>query len=84
MENVIHGVIRRQDPNAKPPRLVCTRVSDSEVRIAYASPRKLCSVAKGIIAGLADLYGERMAVEETSCMQQGAAACSITVRSTGS
>lgn len=84
VEKVIHEVIRRQDPNAKPPRLVCTRVSAGEVRITYTSSRKLCSVAKGIIAGLASLYGEKVAIEETSCMHQGAAACTMTVRSAGS
>jgi hypothetical protein len=81
VEKVIHEVIRRQDPNAKPPRLVCSRPSMGEVHITYTSPRKMCSVAKGIISGLAALYGEKVQTKETTCMHKGDNACNIVVKS---
>jgi len=83
VENVIHEVIRRRDPSAQPPRLVCKRLSRGEVKITYTSPRKMCSVAKGIISGLAALYGEKLATTETTCMLKGDGSCSMTVKSLG-
>ena len=51
-EEVIHAVIRRRNPVAKPPALRCARFSDNEVQLVYASPRQLCDIAKGIVRGL--------------------------------
>lgn len=79
-ENTIHRVVRLQTPGAAPPKLVAERVSDDEVVIRYTSERRMCSLAKGIISGVANHYGDDITVEEPSCMLQGASECRISVR----
>ena len=79
-ENTIHRVVRQRNPGAAPPHLKVTRPSKNEVVITYASPRKLCAVAKGITRGVAKHYGERIEITELGCMNAGAAVCEIRVR----
>ena len=52
----------------------------SEVTLAYASPRKLCAVARGIGRGIATHFGETLSIRESSCMHRGAPACIISFR----
>jgi predicted hydrocarbon binding protein len=50
------------------------------VTLVYASPRKLCAVARGIVRGLAQHYREEVTVTEPLCMGQGQPQCQIQVR----
>lgn len=78
-EETIHRVVRSRNPGARPPQLRCERASDYEVVIVYTSARRMCGVAKGIVRGLAKHFGETVALEESSCMHQGARECRISV-----
>jgi heme-NO-binding protein len=78
-EETIHKVVRAQNPGAAPPRLRCHRLRPNEVAITYASPRKLCAIAKGIVRGIAVERGDDVAIAETSCMLRGAPSCEIRV-----
>ena len=42
--------------------------------------RKLCSVAKGIVRGVAAHYQEPVSITEGSCMLRGGRECQILVR----
>ncbi len=79
-ESVIHRVVRGRNQKAKPPALSCARVDADEVVISYGSKRKLCAVARGIIRGAADLYGDQVVIREDSCMLRGDRLCLIGVR----
>jgi predicted hydrocarbon binding protein len=79
-EGSIHTVVRARDPAAAPPRLRTIRSGPDEVLIFYDSPRRMCSVAKGIVRGAAKHFGERVELIESRCMLAGAARCEITVR----
>ena len=79
-EETIHRVVRLRNPGASPPELRTERPGPDEVVVIYASPRKMCGVAKGIVRGLARHFGERVTIEEASCMHQGASQCRISVR----
>ncbi|HEV8456008.1 MAG TPA: heme NO-binding domain-containing protein [Gemmatimonadales bacterium] len=76
-EVVIHRAVRLRDPRATPPELRVDRKSPSEVIITYASPRRLCSVAKGIMRGVGRQYKENLTIVETTCMHAGTAACTL-------
>jgi predicted hydrocarbon binding protein len=78
-EAVIHRAVRMRDPLAAPPELHAERRRPNEVVITYTSPRKLCAVAKGIVEGVADHYGESVTIREPSCMLRGDSACEIAV-----
>jgi predicted hydrocarbon binding protein len=79
-EGSIHTVVRARDPEAAPPRLRAIRSSPDEVLIFYDSPRRLCSVAKGIVRGAARHFGEPIEIVESRCMLAGAARCEIAIR----
>ncbi len=82
-EHTIHRVVRLKDPAAAPPVLTVSRTNSDEVVITYASPRRLCAVAKGIVGGVARHYNEAVHIAEPACMLTGAKACIIVVRSAG-
>ena len=79
-EHTIHRVVRLRDPQATPPELFCTRVSADEVTIEYASERKLCIVARGLLRGIANHFGEQISVTEERCMLTGASSCLLSVK----
>jgi predicted Ser/Thr protein kinase/predicted hydrocarbon binding protein len=79
-EEVIHSVVRRRNPSAKPPVLRCARYSADEVQVVYASPRKLCRIAKGIIRGVARHYQEEVSITDESCMNDGDPFCAIQIK----
>jgi predicted hydrocarbon binding protein len=78
-EEVIHRAVRLQDPNAHPPKLVTVRPDPATVRLIYDSPRRLCSVAKGILAGVGRHYDEPLTVTEEACMHDGQPVCVLVV-----
>lgn len=79
-EETIHHVVRIRNPGSKPPPLQCSRLGAREVVITYASPRRMCAVAKGIVRGIAEHYKEEVAIQEPACMQAGHSACRISVK----
>lgn len=79
-EQTIHAVVRRRHAEARPAVLKCERLSPTEVRLTYVSARKLCTLARGIIRGVARHYGEVLSIEHPACMLQGAPACELRLR----
>lgn len=79
-EEQIHKVVRRDKPEASPPELVAKRVGDDEVRIRYASERKMCPLLEGIAAGAADEYGESVDISQSQCMLDGSGECHVSIR----
>lgn len=78
-EEAIHEVLRRAGTKTNPPELRCRRPSPQEVIVTYASPRKMCALAKGIAKGVAEHYGERITITEPTCMLKGGAACELII-----
>jgi predicted hydrocarbon binding protein len=56
------------------------RISPTEMHLVYYSQRRMCSVAKGIMHGVASHFGETILVEESACMHRGAPFCSFVIR----
>jgi hypothetical protein len=79
-EHTIHRVVRVRQPGAAPPELRVERVSSSEVSVTYASRRRLCAVARGIILGVAEHFRETVLMTERTCMLRGDDVCRIGVR----
>jgi predicted hydrocarbon binding protein len=78
-EATMHRAVRLRDPSALPPTLSVERVGPQEVRIAYRSERRLCALAKGIVAGLATHYETPIDLTESTCMHRGDGACTLSV-----
>jgi predicted hydrocarbon binding protein len=79
-EQVIHRTVRLQSPGTDPPRLRAERPDRDEVRVLYASPRRLCEFGRGIVAGVAAHFGERVSTDEPLCMHRGDPHCELVVR----
>ena len=79
-ESTIDRVVRRTALGATPPTLGVTRTQSDEVTVRYRSPRRLCSLARGIIVGLAEHHAEAVTIEERTCMHHGADECLVIVR----
>ena len=77
-EAFVHRAVRVKIPGAEPPRLASRRVSANEVHMEYASARQMCSLAVGIIRGVAKGFGETVEVAQPRCTQRGDASCLIT------
>lgn len=84
VEDQIHTVLRTHNSDLDPPKLVCRRDGDAQVTVTYASDRRLCFVAKGIVRGVGDHFGERLDVTEETCMHESGDRCEIVVRRRGS
>ncbi len=78
-ESTIHRVVRASEPSATPPRLDVKRIARDRALLHYRSERKMCAVAKGIIRGAAEHFGESIQIREPRCMHAGDAACEIEV-----
>jgi hypothetical protein len=79
-EGLIHTALRASDAAAKPPMLRTTRRGPDELLVIYASERRMCGVAKGIIRGVAAHYGETVTLNEESCMLTGGGTCNLAVQ----
>jgi predicted hydrocarbon binding protein len=47
--------------------------------IGYASPRKLCAFAEGLIEGTATHYRERVSIAQPRCMSRGDERCVLEI-----
>jgi Haem-NO-binding len=80
VEDRIHEVVRATVPNARPPQLDIAPLGEDGVRITYTSPRRLCVLLAGLVAGTAAHYGDEVEIDETACMRRGDPACVFEVR----
>jgi hypothetical protein len=78
-ETLIHAAVRVGNPAATPPVLHCVRGTADELQIVYSSGRQLCSVARGIVRGVARHYGETVQIADHACMLRGDPFCALQV-----
>lgn len=78
-EAIIHAMVRVQNPGASPPVLETVRQSPDELHLVYSSARRLCTLAVGLMRGIAAHYGETIRIEEPSCILRGDPFCSFVI-----
>jgi len=80
VETYIHEALRaKRLSEFTPPGLQTKRVDEDRVLVRYTSDRELCDLAKGLLQGIGDYYGENLAVSEHRCMHDGADSCDLEV-----
>ncbi|MDA7906885.1 protein kinase [Rhodopirellula sp.] len=77
VESLIHRTIRMQNPTAQPANIQAFRLSENEAHVVYSSRRGLCTLAHGIIEGVADFYKENITIREVTCAKQGHPFCTF-------
>ena len=65
-EETIHRVVRLKNPGADPPRLNFTKTGAQSLQFIYNSPRKLSAVARGIIKGVGNHFGQKVTIKESA------------------
>lgn len=66
--------------DGEPPMRFTASRSERGLVVSYRSRRALCAMARGIMVGLADHFGENVSVREPVCARRGARECTIHVR----
>ena len=80
VETYIHEALRAKSHSTfAPPALRTRRLDDRRVAVAYESDRGLCSLARGLLEGVADYYDEPLLVEQRRCVHAGAPRCVFVV-----
>lgn len=75
IDRVIHVEVKKLHPNAELPSLAYEDTVPEQLTILYRSPRKLCSLAMGLMKGAANHYKEALSINEPVCMHKGADHC---------
>jgi hypothetical protein len=68
LNQVIHPEVRKLYPGADVPVFDFDTSSDEVLVMGYASPRKMCAFAEGLIQGAASHYGEEALIAQPKCM----------------
>lgn len=78
LEELIHPQVLKLYPGASVPRFVLRENGDA-LELDYLSVRNMCTLAEGLVLGVADHYGESVAVDQPSCKQRGDSRCTIRI-----
>jgi predicted hydrocarbon binding protein len=79
LNNVIHPEVRKLYPGAEVPVFDFDTSSDEVLVMGYASHRKMCALAEGLIEGAASHYGEQALIEQPKCMVRGDEKCVLEI-----
>ncbi len=80
VHNVIHVEVKKLHPDTLLPRFEYESDSENHLRMKYTSPRKLCHLAEGLIAGAAEIFSEPLSVTQSQCMHEGSSSCHLEVQ----
>ncbi len=83
IEGVIHKEVKKLYDSPNLPTINCQLEAPHQLVMRYASPRKQCYLAEGLILGAAAHYRENVTLTHARCMHQGADACEILVTKDG-
>jgi heme-NO-binding protein len=75
LNDIIHTEVRKLFVGADVPHFDLRAPAAEVVSLGYASSRRLCSLAEGFIEGVAAHFGEKVAIEQTTCMKRGDEGC---------
>ncbi len=64
VEETVHQVVRIESEGAAPPVLRFTQVGPGLLELHYNSPRNMVAVARGIMTGFADHFGETISIDQ--------------------
>jgi heme-NO-binding protein len=78
LNDIIHPEVRKLYPGADVPEFDFDAGEDFVV-MGYRSPRKLCSLAEGLLLGAADHYHEQLTIEQPFCMKRGDGRCVLEI-----
>ena len=82
VDQVIHVEVRKLYPEAGLPEFQYEDRDDDSLTMIYRSPRKLCALAEGLIAGSAKHFQQNYELKHDVCMHNGSDHCSLELKMT--
>lgn len=79
LNDVIHPEVRKMYEGADPPIFVYHERPNGVLEMDYYSKRTLCALAEGMAMGVADHYGETIAIAQPQCKLDGYDYCTLRV-----
>ena len=79
LNDIIHPEVRKIYPGADVPEFDFDTSSDEVLVMEYRSARGLCAFGEGLIEGAATKYGERVAIEQPTCINRGDPSCVLRI-----
>lgn len=79
INGVIHPEVRKLYAGAACPNFSFRPQPDGRLIVGYGSARQLCTLAHGLMEGVADCYGESLSVDHVACMGHGDRRCELGV-----
>lgn len=79
LDGVIHVEVRKLYQEAYTPQIEYSEPDENTVKLVYKSKRKMCHLAEGLIESSGDVFNEKIEVEQTQCMHDGAENCHIMI-----
>lgn len=80
VDQVIHVEVRKLYPEAGLPEFQYEDRDDDSLTMIYRSPRKLCALAEGLIAGSAKHFNQSYDLAHDICMLNGSDHCKLELR----
>lgn len=77
VHDVIHVEVKKLHPDTLLPTFEYEHPDDGGLVMIYSSPRKLCPLAEGLILGAAEVFGEKVEIDHTQCLHEGADSCRL-------
>jgi hypothetical protein len=82
LNEIIHPEVRKLYPGADVPVFDFATPSDDVLVMGYSSARKLCAFAEGLLLGAGDVFGQRVTIEQPTCMNRGDERCRLEINVT--
>lgn len=80
VDSVIHVEVKKLQPEASLPSFEYKDQAENELTMLYSSPRKLCMLAEGLIAGAANFYKTQYTLTHGKCMHNGDDHCEMHIK----
>jgi hypothetical protein len=79
IHDVIHLEVNKLYHEPSLPTITGKIVSPTRIELTYASPRKLCYCAEGLLYGAAEHFKQSIAISHPTCMHHGAEHCTLII-----
>jgi|SaaInl5LU_22_DNA_1037371.scaffolds.fasta_scaffold01137_6 predicted hydrocarbon binding protein len=83
VDSVIHVDVSKLYPGSRLPMFHYEDPDEKSLVMIYCSPRKMCHLAEGLIAGAAEYFSASYHLEQTQCMHTGAGSCRLEIKFDG-
>ena len=79
IDSVIHVEVSKLYPGSSLPIFEYEDIDERHLVMIYKSPRKMCHLAEGLVAGAANYFNKKFVLKQTQCMHLGSDQCHLEI-----